>query len=66
MSTTFLNPWPQTIDPNITDLMRRHRYRIIAEPDATRRQFYLSIVELTQQALARTYDMMGISVPWRM
>jgi arginyl-tRNA synthetase len=43
-----------------------HRYRIIAEPDATRRQFYLSIVELTQQALARTYDMMGISVPWRM
>jgi arginyl-tRNA synthetase len=43
-----------------------HRYRIIAEPDATRRQFYLSIVELTQQALARTYDMMGISVPRRM
>jgi arginyl-tRNA synthetase len=43
-----------------------HRHRIIAEADATRRQFYLSIVELTQQALTKTLDMMGIQAPWRM
>ena len=43
-----------------------HRHRIIAEPDANRRQFYLSIVELTQQTLSKTLDMMGIPAPWRM
>jgi len=43
-----------------------HRYRIIAEPDPTRRNFYLSIVELTHQAFVKTLDMMGIQAPWRM
>jgi arginyl-tRNA synthetase len=43
-----------------------HRYRIIAEADATRRQFYLSVVELSQQTLTKTLDMMGIPAPWRM
>ena len=43
-----------------------HRFRIIAEPDSARRHFYLSVVELTQQALTKTLDMMGIQAPWRM
>lgn len=43
-----------------------HRYRIIAESDTAKRQFYLAIVELTQQALLKTLDMMGIQAPWRM
>ena len=43
-----------------------HRHRIIAEPDPARRNFYLSIVELTQQAFVKTLDMMGIQAPWRM
>ena len=43
-----------------------HHYKIITEEDANRRMFYLAIVELVQQALTKTLDMMGIQVPRRM
>jgi len=43
-----------------------HRYKIISEPDVARRFFYLSVVNVVQQALIKTLDMMGIQVPRRM
>ena len=43
-----------------------HRYKIISEADVARRFFYLSVVNVVQQALIKTLDMMGIQVPRRM
>jgi arginyl-tRNA synthetase len=43
-----------------------HRYKIISEADVARRHFYLSVVNVVQQALIKTLDMMGIQVPRRM
>ena len=43
-----------------------HRYKIITEPDPERRMFYLSIVNVVQQALLKTLDMMGMQAPRRM
>ena len=43
-----------------------HRYKIISEADVARRFFYLSAVNVVQQALIKTLDMMGIQVPRRM
>jgi arginyl-tRNA synthetase len=43
-----------------------HRYKIISEADVARRHFYLSVVNVVQQALIKTLDMMGIQAPRRM
>jgi arginyl-tRNA synthetase len=43
-----------------------HRYRIISEEDATRRLFYLLVVDLVREALTKALDLMGIEVPRRM
>jgi arginyl-tRNA synthetase len=43
-----------------------HRYKIIPESDISKRLFYLSVVNVVQQALIKTLDMMGIQVPRRM
>jgi arginyl-tRNA synthetase len=39
---------------------------IIEEKDANLRQFYLAVVELTRQSLAKSFDMMGMQSPRRM
>jgi arginyl-tRNA synthetase len=43
-----------------------HRYKIITETDPNRRMFYLAVVNIVQQALVKTLDMMGIQAPRRM
>src|SRR5688572_14323655 len=43
-----------------------HQYKVIKEPDPEKRMFYLSVVNLAQQALGMTLDMMGIQAPRRM
>src|SRR5215510_11161987 len=43
-----------------------HRYRIVSEEDAARRLFYILVVDLVREALARALDLMGIEVPRRM
>jgi arginyl-tRNA synthetase len=43
-----------------------HRYRIISEDDPDRRLFYILVVDLVREALAKALDLMGIEVPRRM
>src|SRR5215468_9776030 len=43
-----------------------HRYRIVSEEDAARRLFYILVVDLVREALAKALDLMGIEVPRRM
>ncbi|MBI4474493.1 MAG: arginine--tRNA ligase [Acidobacteria bacterium] len=43
-----------------------HRYRIIGEDDPRRRLFYLLVVDLVRESLAKALDMMGMEVPRRM
>jgi arginyl-tRNA synthetase len=43
-----------------------HRYRVISEDDPTRRLFYVLVVDLVREALAKALDLMGIEVPRQM
>ena len=43
-----------------------HRYRILSESDDDRRKFYLSVVDLVRNVLARALGMMGMQTPQRM
>jgi arginyl-tRNA synthetase len=43
-----------------------HRYRIVSEEDPARRLFYILVVDLVREALAKALDLMGIEVPRRM
>ena len=43
-----------------------HHYRILAEPDAGRRDCLLYLVFLVSETLGRTLDLLGIQVPERM
>jgi arginyl-tRNA synthetase len=43
-----------------------HRYRIITEEDPDRRLFYILVVDIVREALAKALDLMGIEVPRRM
>jgi arginyl-tRNA synthetase len=40
-----------------------HRYRILSEPDETRKQFLLATVAVVRRELIRTLALMGITVP---
>ena len=43
-----------------------HRYRIVSEEDASKRLFYVLVVDLVREALTKSLDLMGIEVPRRM
>jgi arginyl-tRNA synthetase len=43
-----------------------HRYRIVSEEDASKRLFYILVVDLVREALTKSLDLMGIEVPRRM
>jgi len=43
-----------------------HRYRIISEQDMDRKLFYILVVDVVREALAKALDLMGIEVPRRM
>jgi arginyl-tRNA synthetase len=43
-----------------------HRYHILSEADRARQLFLLYLVELVNQTLSRTLELLGIEVPERM
>jgi arginyl-tRNA synthetase len=43
-----------------------HRYRIISEEDASRKVFYVLVVDFVREAVTKALDLMGIDVPRRM
>jgi arginyl-tRNA synthetase len=43
-----------------------HRYHILSESDRSRQRLLLYLVEMVNQTLSRTLDLLGIEVPERM
>jgi arginyl-tRNA synthetase len=43
-----------------------HRYRILSEENASKRLFYILVVDLVRETLTKAINMMGVEVPRRM